>query len=263
MLTMKEYARPQTLQEAYDLVKAGRRNAPLGGCTFLHMSSLSLNTGVDLSDLGLRYIKENEDTIEIGAMTTFRDLERSSLMCSFADGVLPRSVKNIVGTQFRNMATVGATVFSRYGFSDFLTALLALDCTVALYKGGLVPLEDFLRTGAKADILEKVILHKASTRAAFQDLRNSTGDFAILTTAVSCVDGKWSVVVGAKPTRAERAAAAAAYLEQNAPGTETAAEAARLASEELTFGTNMRGSAAYRRHIAQVLVRRGILEVMA
>lgn len=263
MLTIQEYARPQTMKEAFELVKAGRRNALLGGCTFLHMSSRSLHTAVDLSDLGLRYIKETRDAIEIGAMTTFRDLERSELMCSFADGILPRSVKNIVGIQFRNMATVGATVFSRYGFSDFLTALLTLECTVALYQGGMIPLDDFLRGGARADILEKIILRKRPTRAAFLDLRNSSGDFALLTTAVSRSGGAWRVAVGAKPTRAERAPGAAAYLEQNAPGPETAAEAARLASEELTFGTNMRAGADYRKHIAQVLLRRGILEVIA
>jgi CO/xanthine dehydrogenase FAD-binding subunit len=262
MLTIKEYARPRTLEEAYDLLKEGRRNELLGGCTFLRLSSREIQTAVDLSDLGLRFIAEAGGFLEIGAMTTLRDLEISGLMCSFADGVLPQSVKNIVGTQFRNLATAGATVYSRYGFSDFLTALLVLDADAVLFRGGRVPLEEFLRVGAKTDILEKLVIRKRPTRAAFLDFRNSCGDFAVVNTAVSCSEGRWRVAVGARPSRARASAAAAAFLEQNPPGPETAGQAARLAVEELTFGTNMRGTAEYRKTVARVLLRRGILEVM-
>ena len=36
------------------------------------------------------------------------------------------AVRHIVGVQFRNCATVGGSVYGRFGFSDVLTLLLAL-----------------------------------------------------------------------------------------------------------------------------------------
>ena len=51
-------------------------------------------------------------------------------------------------------------MFSRFGFSDFLTPLMVTDATVKLYKGGLVPLAEFMEMPFKKDILEKIIMEK-------------------------------------------------------------------------------------------------------
>ena len=48
-------------------------------------------------------------------------------------------MSHIVGVPFRNCATVGGSVFSRFGFSDLTCALLALDASVVLYRGGELP----------------------------------------------------------------------------------------------------------------------------
>ncbi len=39
-----------------------------------------IGTGIELSKLNLDYIKEYEDYVEIGSMTTFRILETSSII---------------------------------------------------------------------------------------------------------------------------------------------------------------------------------------
>lgn len=263
MLTIREYVLPKTVEEAYTLLMAKRTNTLIGGCTFLHLGSKNIHTAVDLSSIDLAYIREAEDSIEVGAMATFRDLERSNLLRTFANGVLPRSVKNILGIQFRNMVTVGATVFARYGFSDFITALLVLDTDVVLYKAGRMPLAAFLQEAPKKDLLEKVIIRKTQAKATFQDLRNSCSDFSIINAAVSQTDGRWKIAIGARPCRAKLAEKAAQYLEMHGADETAARAAAHIAVEEMTFGTNMRGSADYRKTVAEVLVRRCIMEVRA
>ena len=65
-----------------------------------------------------------------------------------------------MGVQFRNMATVGGSVWGRFGFSDVLTLLLALDTEVELYQGGLVPLEEFASRKPDNDILVRVHIRK-------------------------------------------------------------------------------------------------------
>ena len=49
-------------------------------------------------------------------MTTLRDLEVSPILNKYFNGVIGNCVKDIIGVQFRNVVTVGASVFSKYGF---------------------------------------------------------------------------------------------------------------------------------------------------
>lgn len=127
---IKDYIRPKSLEEAYELLSSNKNSRILGGGAFLRLGSKCINTAIDLCDLDLNYIKETDEGIEIGAMTTFRDLEKSQILKEYFGNLLADALKGIVGVQFRNYVTVGASVYSKYGFSDLITALLALDCTL-------------------------------------------------------------------------------------------------------------------------------------
>lgn len=265
LFTLLTVAQPETLEAAYTILKEKRSNAVLGGCAYLRMGSQKIHTGVDLSKLGLKYIKEQDTCVEIGAMTSFRDVETNVALHNYAGGVLSAAVSGIIGVQFRNVVTVGASVFMRYGFSDFLTALLALDAEVELVKGGRMKLAAFLDTPRSKDILTKIIVQKTPGQASYQAFRNSAGDYPLVTVAVSCLNGEWKIVVGARPTRAKLAVQAAGLLNNagTAVTTEVVEQAAQIAVEELPFGSNMRASAAYRQALAQTLIKRAIAEVTA
>lgn len=263
LFTLLTVAQPDTLEAAYTLLKEKRSNAVLGGCAYLRMGSQKIHTGVDLSKLGLKYIKDQDNCIEIGAMASFRDVETNMALNNYAGGVLAKAVAGIIGVQFRNVVTVGASVFMHYGFSDFLTALLALDAEVELVKGGRMTLATFLETPRSKDILTKVIVQKTSGQASYQAFRNSAGDYPLVTVAVSCLNGEWKIVVGARPTRAKLAIQAAGVLNTagTAVTTEIMEQAAQIVTNELPFGSNMRSSATYRQALAQTLVKRAIAEV--
>lgn len=265
VFTLLTVAQPDTLAAAYKVLKEKRSNAVLGGCAYLRMGSQVINTGVDLSKLGLKYIKEQDNCIEIGAMTSFREVETNQALTKYAGGVLSKAVAGVVGVQFRNVVTVGASVFMRYGFSDLLTALLALDAEVELVQGGRLTLAAFLDMPRSKDILTKIIIHKTKGQAAYQALRNSAGDYPLVTVAVSQLDGEWKIAVGARPTRAKLAIQAATLLTTagNDITAEVVAQAAQTAVDELPFGSNRRASAIYRQAVAQTLIKRAIAEVTA
>jgi CO/xanthine dehydrogenase FAD-binding subunit len=264
LFTLLNIAQPDTLQEAYQILTAKKSNAILGGCAYLRMGSQTIHTGVDLSKLGLDFIKEYDTYIEIGAMACLRDVETNKAIAKWFSGIVAKSVRSIIGVQFRNVATVGASVFSRYGFSDFLTALMVLDTEIELYKGGRLPLARFMDMPRAKDILLKVIIHKTPRTAAYLALRNSQSDYPVLTVAVSRLDDDWKIAVGARPTRAKLAAQAVLLLANAGDVTpDTLDQAARLAAEELPFGANMRASAEYRRAMCTTLVKRGLVEVTA
>lgn len=263
MFTVGQLVQPDTVAEAYRILTEKKDAAVLGGCAFLRMSSRTIGTAIDLSHLNLEKITEHADSFEIGAMTTFRMLETDPGLNKFFDRLLAEAVKPIIGVQFRQAVTVGATVFSKYGFSDLITALLALDTDVELAHGGRMSLEAFLNRPYEKDLLIRVWIRKDSRRAAYQSFRNSASDFPILTAAVSLLNGQGRIIVGARPLKAAIAVKASQELGRLDLNSQRIVEIASLTAGEMAFGANMRGSAEYRQELCKVLVKRAVTEVAA
>lgn len=264
MFTFSKYHLATSLDEAYELLVKNRNNGILGGTAYLRMGNRNLATAIDLSALDLDYIREEENCIEIGAMTTFRSIETSDILLNNFGGVVARSVMDIVGIQLRGVVTVGATVFSKYGFSDFIPALLALDTNIVLANAGEMTLEEFLEKDLSKDILVAVKIKKNKRAGNYQTIRKTKSDYALLN-VVSSIDkdsGDVRIVVGARPAKAVLATKAMEYIKENGLTKETAVEAGKIASEELSFGDNMRASAKYRQAICKVMVKRSLGEVM-
>ena len=258
-MTIKNYVRAQSLEEAWTLNQK-RSSRVLGGMLWLKMTSRPVGTAIDLCDLGLDKIEETDDAFSIGAMVSLRDLERHEGLNVYTGGAARKAVEDIVGVQFRNCATVGGSIFGRFGFSDVLTFFLTTDCQVELYRGGLVPLEEFARMKRDRDILVRLIVRKTPGRFVYSALRNSRTDFPILTCAVSETDGVYRAAIGARPARAMVLTDETGLLARGI--TEQSAEAfAQWAATQVPTGSNLRGSAAYRTHLVQVLCRRALLEL--
>ena len=253
MITIQKYVRAQSLEEAWQLNQS-KRNRIVGGMLWLRLGRGSVGTAIDLSGLGLDKIEETEEEFSIGAMATLRQLEQHGGLNAYTNGAVKTAVKDIVGVQFRNMATVGGSIWGRFGFSDVLTVFLAMDCCVELYKGGIVPLEQFANMKKDNDILVRLIVKKAPGKVIYTAMRNQRTDFPVLTCALSNIGGETRAVIGARPAKAmvirdenglmPDGKAFAAYVAQNAP-----------------TDSNIRGSAAYRTHLVRVLVERAAKEL--
>jgi len=266
MFTMMSLVQPATLEEAYEVLMKSRNNTILGGCGYLRMGSKRISTGIELTKLNLNYIREEDGFVEIGAYAALRDLETSAVLNKHFNGIIEKAVAGLIGVQFRSMVTAGASVFSKYGFSDPITALLALDCEVELFKGGRMPLEDFLNRPFEKDILVRIFLNANGRKAVYKNFRNAASDYSILNVSVSKLDDDFRIVVGARPSTARIAKKASAFISgkglQDPADDAFISEAAKLAREELNFGTNMRGTKEYREELCKVLVKRAIKEVL-
>lgn len=191
MASFQNYIFPESLEDAYKLLQANRRNAVIGGNGWLALGRQKLHTAIDLSRLGLDQIRVGPAYVEIGAMATLRQLERE-----LPGSLLACCVKPIAGVQFRNLATVGGSLYSRFGFSDPITALMAMDTTVILHRQGDVPIADFVWQKPSRDIVLGCRIENNGRRAAYQSLRLSATDLPALTVAVSRLGSDWRVVVG-------------------------------------------------------------------
>ena len=248
MISIQKYVRAQSLEEAWQLNQS-KRNRILGGMLWLRLGKGSVNTAIDLCDLGLHTIEQTEEAFSIGAMATLRDLEMHEGLNTYSNNAVRNAVKDIVGVQFRNMATVGGSIWGRFGFSDVLTVFLAMDCYVELYKGGIIPLEQFARMKKDNDILVRLIVRKTPCKVVYSSMRNQSTDFPVIACAVAHMNGEYRASVGARPARAillrsEMAEGFPAFVAEHAP----------------TEG-NLRGSAAYRTHLIRVLVERSMNEL--
>ena len=197
MITIQNYVRAESLEQAYELNQKKSARI-LGGMLWLKMAKNTVGTAVDLSGLGLDTIEETGEGFSIGAMVTLRQLEQHPGLNACTGGAFAKALAPIVGVQFRNMATVGGSVWSRFGFSDVLTLLLALDTTVELYKGGLIPLETFAAMPYDRDLLMRVHIRKTPGRVAYEAMRIQRTDLPVLTCAVSDMGGV-RAVIGARP----------------------------------------------------------------
>ncbi|EQG75574.1 FAD binding domain in molybdopterin dehydrogenase family protein [Clostridioides difficile DA00165] len=261
MFTVMDIVQPDTVEEAYSILNKRKTNQVIGGSAFLRMGKKRIGTGIELSKLNLDYIKEYEDYVEIGSMTTFRTLETSSIIKNNFGRIIEDSVKNIIGVQFRNVVTVGATVFSKYGFSDLIVALLSLDTEVELYNIGRISLEEFLNRDYEKDLLIKIYIKKTNKNASYKSLRNAKSDYPILNVSVSKHMEQFKLCVGARPQKATIAKQASEFLSNNEINEINIDKAVEIASEELTFGSNMRASREYRKAMSKVLLKRAIMEV--
>jgi putative selenate reductase FAD-binding subunit len=274
MFYYNQYVRAQSLDEAYELYQK-KPNFVLGGMLWLKMKNKTLGMAIDLCDLGLDQIDEDENEFRIGAYATLRQIETHEALNAYTHGAIAESVRHIVGVQFRNVATVGGSIWGRFGFSDVMTIFRALGAKVQLHKAGIMDLDEFAALPRTTrDVLVSVIVPKNAKGVVYLSQRNQSTDFPVLTCAVANRSGRYVAVIGASPYMAEPVwdedgildGIADAKTDSNAALTDNSENNAKIdkfaeyVAEHIRFGSNIRAGAEYREIICRVLTRRAVTQ---
>ena len=241
MLAFMKVLQPKTVEEAYELATKNKTAPMLAGGCWLRLGRRTWPSVIDMASLDLRYVREEEKEFVIGAMATQGDVERFEPLQQFCGGAVVKGVKEILGVQFRNTATMGGSVASRFGFSDIIPALLAVHADIVTFKGGRMSMQDYM-TYRDRDIL-----------------RISRGDFPLLTGALRRDENGVELYIGTRPGVPQLAAKASALLSEK--GLSAAKEAGQLASEELVYQSNSHASKEYRIEMVKAMVQRLAKEV--
>lgn len=274
MFYYNQYVRAQSLDEAYELYQK-KPNFVLGGMLWLKMKNKTLGTAIDLCDLGLDQIDEDENEFRIGAYATLRQIETHEALNAYTHGAIAESVRHIVGVQFRNVATVGGSIWGRFGFSDVMTIFRALGAKVQLHKAGIMDLDEFAALPRTTrDVLVSVIVPKNAKGIVYLSQRNQSTDFPVLTCAVANRSGRYVAVIGASPYMAEPVWDEDGILDgitgaksdgnkaltENYENNEKIEKFAGYVADHIRFGSNIRAGAEYREMICKVLTRRAITQ---
>lgn len=260
MPTINKIIKVISLEEAYDLNQK-RSNVVIGGFMWLKMTNRKIQNAIDLSGLGLDQIEETAAAFSIGCMCTLRDLELHEGLNQTFQGAIRKSIRHIVGVQFRNGATVGGSIYGRYGFSDVLTCFMALDTYVELYNAGIIPLKEFAKLKYDNDILVRILIKKDNRTLSYQSQRLSKTDFPVIAVAISSLNDQFFIVVGARPMKAKLLEKTNSCLNANSPDKEIGVFS-DWAADQFNYGSNMRGSKDYRKHLAAIYIKRGIKNLL-
>ena len=263
MVTIQKYVKAQSLEEAWKL-NQGKKNRILGGMLWMRLGNGTISTAIDLCDLGLDTIEETDEEFSIGARVTLRELEQHVGLNAYTHDAVKNAVKDIVGVQFRNMATIGGSIWGRLRlFCMYSPMLLALDTEVELFKGGRVCLSDFVKMPKDRDILVRIIIKKTPLKVAYLSHRNTKTDFPVLACCIRLSENGVRAVYGARPAKAflledeEGLLAGMETMSSEEKKTAVQKFADYAARKVPTFG-NMRGSAEYRTLLVKVLTRRAL-----
>jgi CO/xanthine dehydrogenase FAD-binding subunit len=192
-MTIEKYIKPNSINEAYDILKKEKKSVILGGGLFLRMQKNTIPVAVDCMDLLSDQIDLGDEII-IGAMTSLRAIECFE---GLPEG-LRESVAQISGVGTRNIATIGGSICGRYPFSDINTALVALNAKLEFHHAGLCDMYTYNNNGLKEkDILLKIHIPKC-TYSNSSYYKKVYTDFSMVNLTI--VDHR--IAVGARPGRA-------------------------------------------------------------
>ena len=129
-----------------------------------------------------------------------------------------------------------------------------------MYKGGIIPLAEFVNMKYDRDILVSVIIKKQKASFCYQSVRIAKTDFPVLTCATALTEAGIRMAVGARPGKAMLVTDEDKLVTLPITAEKAKAFAEYAAAKIPTANTN-RGSAEYRTHLVKVLAERTILEL--
>lgn len=273
-----DYFAPPTLAEAVQLLAEHGYDAKIlaGGQSLIPAMRFRLAVPGVLIDLnsigGMDYVREDNGHLAIGAMTREVHVEDSALVKTKYQ-LLADATKVIADPLVRNMATVGGNLAHADPANDHPAVMLAYNASVlATGPGGqrTIPIDEFFVDLFQSSLQEGEVLTEiriprpaAGSGGAYLKMERKVGDYAISAAAVqltmagdTCTSARIGLTnVSPVPMRARNA-------EQILTGQritdEVLEEAGRAAAAECDPSPDLRGSAAYKRDITRVLLKRAI-----
>jgi carbon-monoxide dehydrogenase medium subunit len=281
-----DYYAPTNVEEALDtLQRLGYDGKILaGGQSLIPAMNFRMARPAALVDLNkikeLAYIKTTDDGgIVIGTMTRDSAVEKSpEVVARFP--IIPEVMANIAHPQIRNRGTFGGAIAHADPAAQLPALMMALSARMHISKKGSdrwVDVDDFFMGPFMTVIEPEEMLVEIAipglaphTGASYKQVARQRGGYAqaaVISVVTLDGSGRCQQVrltlfsVGETPILS-------AYAQKALVGKEPTPEliadvAAEVAGSEVDPGTDLHGTADYRKHLVEVLVRRSLTEAFA
>jgi carbon-monoxide dehydrogenase medium subunit len=286
-----EYHSPSSLAEAFELLETHADDARVmaGGTALVLLLKQRLAQPGHIVSLrkisGLTYIQEGNHpetrapVVRIGALCTQRQIETSPLVQERLP-LVAETFRLIATPRIRNMATIGGGLVHGDPNQDPPPTLMALGTSVVLTSANsqrVLPVEelflDYYETAVQpGEILTSILIPPApanSGTAYVKFLPRTADDYATVSVATvvtpgpgnSCRDVR--IALGSVGTTPVHATAAEALLRGRPLTEENIRACAAAVKEAVAPLDDFRGSAAYKRDMAEVFTRRAIQQALS
>ena len=265
-----EYVRVDSVDAALEVLGEQGDEAKLiaGGHSLLPLMKFRLAAPAYLVDINrleeLKYVKEHDGYLQIGALTRHCDIENNRLIRANA-GLLAEATHNVGDPQVRHRGTIGGAIAHGDPASDIPSALLALRATVIVSgRNGTreIPIDDFFTGFLETDLNETEMLTEIrvpsvpDAKWSFQKFNRRAQDWAIVGASV-LINGS---TAGVSLVNMHSTPFRSTAVEEAIANGANAQDAAELAAEETEPTSDINASVEYREHLARVLVKRGLQE---
>ena len=281
-----EYRTPKNLKEVHATLKEFGGDAKLlaGGTALVIMMKQRLVRPSCLVALrnvrGLNGIAVKDGGLSIGGLATHREVESSSLLRRRLP-MLAETFHHVATIRIRNMATVGGGLAHADPNMDPPPSLIALGATVKATSANgsrVIPLDEFFKDYYETvlnpdEIITELFVPKVApnTGAAYiKFLPRTADDYATVSAAAVLTLDKTNktivdvrIALGSVGVTPIRATAAEAVLRGQPLKAEAFAEAGEKAKGVVDPVSDFRGSAAYKKDMAAVFVRRALEKALA
>ena len=272
-----EYERATTVDQAIGLLErlGGTARLVAGGHSLLPMMKLRLANFeylIDINDLHgeLGYIRTGPDEVRIGALTRHRELLESDQLAA-AFPIFRDAERVIADPVVRNRGTLGGSLCQADPSEDLSAVCTTLDASCVIRGPGgaerVVSMEEFhvgpyeTAVGEDEMLIEVRFPLRAGGSSAYEKVERRAGDWAVVSAGAAVwlaggliTDARVGLAAVGPNTTGIPAISAA--LRGREPADSLYAEAGAIAAESCDPATDQRGSAAYKRHLADELTRR-------
>ena len=271
-----DFLRPKTLLELTGVLAETSGSVLAGGTDIIpkmRRAQFAPSTLVDVSRIDeLRFIREDDQRIFIGAMTTHQEIADSALLAD-VNPALVAAALSVGCEQTRNRGTLGGNIANASPSADTIPPLLVIDADIHLLQISgerTIPLDDFLVSAGKTKLLPGELIHSVSFQplsgawgVAFMKLGKRNGMAISVVSAAAGIelssDGKISkarLCLGSVAPRVVRSHKAEERLIGHPPKPQILDQAARSCLEDIAPISDIRSSAEYRNHSAVIIARR-------
>lgn len=234
-----------------------------GGQSLLPMMRMRLAQPTHLVDINpvheLDYIRQEQGQLHVGALARHSALARSEVVRRHLP-LLAEMAADLGDAQIRTRGTLGGVMAHADPAGDYPTLAVMLDATIVTDRRRIAAADFFqhlFTTSLEPDELVcEVVFPVADGPHRYLKFRLRQYDWAIVGAGVQRTESGWRVgLTHVGPTSVR------AWTVETALGSGSApAEAAEHASDGLDPPSDVRASADYRRHLAQVLTARALTQ---
>lgn len=274
------YHDPASRAEVFTLLATHGDDAKIlaGGQSLMPVLNMRLAQPAYVIDINrvadLDYIQEIDGGLAIGALTRYATVERSSLVRRRCP-LLAKAITYVGHTPIRSRGTIGGSLAHADPAAELPAVLLALGGHIrAESQSGrrIITAKELFLSELQTSLASNELLTESwfptaplHSGSAFVETSRRHGDYALVGVAAQLSLNTQGAIteahialmgVGATPIRASEVEA---LLLNERPGEKLFNVAAQQASDNLEPQTDIHASAAYRRSVATVLVRRALL----